>query len=189
MPDITAVLVAHRDGQPGAFDQLVGLVYPELRQIARRQLVRWRAAGSLETGILVNEAYLKLVDQSRVNWQDRSHFFAIAARAMRQVIIDHARRRRRQKRGGGAADLDVDVREIAIQTQAEQLLVLEDLLRRLEAVDPRLLQVVECRFFAGYTDAETAEILQVSSRTVERDWLRAKAWLKAHLGSDMPSRP
>jgi RNA polymerase sigma factor (TIGR02999 family) len=182
MDDITAVLVAHRDGQPGAFEQLVGLVYPELRRIARGQLRHWRANGSLETGSVVHEAFLKLVDQTRVNWQDRAHFFAIAARAMRQVIIDYARRRRRLKRGGGVANLDLDAREIAIQTQVEQLLALNDLLSRLETVDPRLLQVVECRFFAGYTDTETADILHVSVRTVERDWRRARAWLKAQLG-------
>jgi RNA polymerase sigma factor (TIGR02999 family) len=185
MHDITAVLVAHRDGQPGAFEQLVGLVYPELRRIARGQLRQWRANGSLETGSVVHEAFLKLVDQPRVNWQDRAHFFAIAARAMRQVIIDYARRRRRLKRGGGVANLDLDAREIAIQTQVEHLLALNDLLSRLETVDPRLLQVVECRFFAGYTDTETADILHVSVRTVERDWRRARAWLKAQLGGDV----
>ena len=185
MRDITAVLVAHRDGQPGAFEQLVGLVYPELRRIARGQLRRWRANGSLETGSVVHEAFLKLVDQTRVNWQDRAHFFAIAARAMRQVIIDYARRRRRLKRGGGVVNLELDAHEIAIQTQVEHLLALNDLLSRLEAVDPRLLQVVECRFFAGYTDTETAHILQVSVRTVERDWRRARAWLKAQLGGDV----
>jgi RNA polymerase sigma factor (TIGR02999 family) len=185
MHDITAVLVAHRDGDPGAFEQLVGLVYPELRRIARGQLRHWRANGSLETGSVVHEAFLKLVDQTRVNWQDRAHFFAIAARAMRQVIIDYARRRRRLKRGGGVANLDLDAREIAIQTQVEHLLALNDLLARLETVDPRLLQVVECRFFAGYTDTQTADILHVSVRTVERDWRRARAWLKAQLGGDV----
>jgi RNA polymerase sigma factor (TIGR02999 family) len=185
MHDITAVLVAHRDGRPGAFEQLVGLVYPELRRIARVQLRHWRANGTLETGTVVHEAFLKLVDQTRVNWQDRAHFFAIAARAMRQVIIDYARRRRRLKRGGGVANLELDDREIAIQTQVEHLLALNDLLTRLEAVNPRLLQVVECRFFAGYTDTETADILHVSVRTIERDWRTARAWLKAQLDGDV----
>jgi RNA polymerase sigma factor (TIGR02999 family) len=185
MHDITAVLVAHRDGQPGAFEQLVDLIYPELRRIAHGQLRHWRANGSLETGTVVHEAFLKLVDQTRVNWQDRAHFFAIAARAMRQVIIDYARRRRRLKRGGGVANLDLDAREIAIQNQVEQLLALNDSLSRLETVDPRLLQVVECRFFAGYTDTQTADILQVSVRTIERDWRRARAWLRAQLGGDV----
>jgi RNA polymerase sigma factor (TIGR02999 family) len=175
---ITSVLVAHREGRPGTFDQLVALVYPELRRIARGQLGRWRATGSLDTGSLVNEAYLKLVDQTRANWQDRDHFFAIAACAMRQVIIDYARRRRSQKRGGDARQVPLDEREIAIQTQVEHFLALDQLLTRLGAEQPRLKQVVECRFFAGYSDAETAKVLHVSTRTVEREWLRAKAWLR-----------
>ena len=175
---ITSVLVAHREGRPGTFDQLVALVYPELRRIARGQLGRWRATGSLDTGSLVNEAYLKLVDQTRANWQDRDHFFAIAACAMRQVIIDYARRRRSQKRGGDARQVPLDEREIAIQTQVEHFLALDQLLTRLGAEQPRLKQVVECRFFAGYSDAETARVLHVSTRTVEREWLRAKAWLR-----------
>jgi len=175
---ITSILVAHREGRPGAFDQLVALVYPELRRIARRQLGRWRATGSLGTGSLVNEAYLKLIDQTKANWQDRDHFFAIAACAMRQVIIDYARRRKTQKRGGDVQQVPLDEQEIAIQTQVEQLLALDQLLTRLGAEQPRLKQVVECRFFAGYTDAETANVLHISTRTVEREWLRAKAWLR-----------
>ena len=175
---ITSILVAHREGQPGAFDQLVALVYPELRRIARRQLGRWRATGSLDTGSLVNEAYLKLVDQTTATWQDRDHFFAIAACAMRRVIIDYARRRRSQKRGGDVQPVPLDEREVAIHTQVEQLLALDQLLTRLGAEQPRLKQVVECRFFAGYSDAETANALHMSTRTVEREWLRAKAWLR-----------
>jgi RNA polymerase sigma factor (TIGR02999 family) len=181
VPDIegiTSVLVAHREGRPGAFDQLVGLVYPELRRIARRQLGRWRATGSLDTGSLVNEAYLKLVDQTRTTWHDRDHFFAIAACAMRQVIIDYARRRRSQKRGGSVEQVPLEQREIAIQTQIEQLLALDQLLTRLGAEQPRLKQLVECRYFAGYSEAETANVLHISTRTVEREWLRAKAWLR-----------
>ena len=108
---ITSILVAHREGRPGAFDQLVALVYPELRRMARRQLGRWRATGWLGTGSLVNEAYLKLVDQTKANWQDRGHFFAIAACAMRQVIIDYARRRKTQKRGGDVQQVLLDERD------------------------------------------------------------------------------
>lgn len=179
---ITSVLMAHRQGEPGAFDKLVGLVYPELRRIARRQLARRRPGLSLDTGSLVHEAYLKLIDQTRVDWQDRNHFFAIAARGMRQVIIDYARKRQAQKRGGGNV-VGLDDREVAVQAQAEQLVALNELLDRLEAEDPRLLQVVECRFFAGYSDAETAEALGVSTRTIERDWLRARVWLKRAMGA------
>ena len=184
---ITSVLVAHGEGQSGAFDQLVGLVYPELRRIARQQLGRWRGRGTLDTSAVVNEAYLKLIDQTRASWKDRNHFFAIAARAMRQVLIDHARRRHSQKRGGGLEQTALDGQDVAIQTQVEDLLTLDELLGRLEAVEPRLLQVVECRFFAGYSESETAAALDISTRTVEREWLRAKAWLRAAAGQ--PASP
>jgi RNA polymerase sigma factor (TIGR02999 family) len=172
---ITALLVAHRHGRADAFDKLVSLVYPELRRVARRQLRPWRPGLTLDSGAVVHEAYLKLVDQTKVEWQDRSHFFAIAARVMRHVIIDYARKRHAQKRDGTVALAD---REVAIQAQAEELLGLNELLERLEAENPRLLKVVECRFFAGYSETETAEALGVSARTVERDWLRARVWLK-----------
>ena len=176
---ITDVLVAHRNGESGAFNELVELVYPELRRVARRQLNRWRPGASLDTTGLIHEAYLKLVDQTSVEWRDRGHFFGVCALAMRQIIVDFARRRNAQRRGAAARHVNVDEREIAIQAQAEQILILNELLDRLEAKDPRLLRVVECRFFGGYSESETAEALQVSSKTVERDWLRAKAWLRA----------
>jgi RNA polymerase sigma factor (TIGR02999 family) len=172
---ITSILVAYRDGRPDAFDKLVSLVYPELRRIAQRQLRPWRPGLSLDSGAVVHEVYLKLVDQTKVEWQDRSHFFAVAARAMRQLIIDYARKRHAQKRDGSVAPGD---REVAIQAQAADLLELNELLGRLEAENPRLLQVVECRFFAGYSETETAKALGISVRTVERDWLRARVWLK-----------
>ena len=184
---ITALLVAHRHGRPDAFDKLVSLVYPELRRVARRQLRPWRPGLTLDSGAVVHEAYLKLVDQTKVEWQDRSHFFAIAARVMRHVIVDYARKRHAQKRGGGTIAL-AD-REVAIQAQAEELVALNELLERLEAENPRMLQVVECRFFAGYSETETAEALGVSARTVERDWLRARVWLKRALtGSTTPEK-
>jgi RNA polymerase sigma factor (TIGR02999 family) len=183
---ITSILVAYRHGQADAFDKLVSLVYPELRRIARRQLRPWRPGLSLDTSAVVHEAYLKLVDQTQVEWQDRSHFFAIAARAMRQVIIDYARKRTAQKRGGG--NVSLTDHEVAVQAHAAELLELNELLGLLEAEDPRLLQVVECRFFAGYSETETATALGVSTRTVERDWLRARVWLKrAMTGSTAPS--
>ena len=181
---ITSILVAYRHGQPEAFDRLVSLVYPELRRIARRQLRPWRPGLSLDTGAVVHDAYVKLVDQTKVEWQDRNHFFAIAARVMRQVIIDYARKRHAQKRGGSVPLGD---REVAIQAQAEELLELNELLGRLEAEDPRMLQVVECRFFAGYSETETAKALGVSTRTVERDWLRARVWLKRALTESTPA--
>ena len=186
---VTSVLSAHREGQPGAFDQLVALVYPELRRIARRQLGRWRPGHTLETRGLVNEAYLKMVDRATVRWDSREHFFAVAARAMRQVIVDYARKRRRQKRGGGAQPAPLEDREVAIQAEIEQRLALDELLDRLQAEEPRLVQVVECRFFAGYNEAETAQALQISIRTVQREWLRARAWLRAaSAGETVPWR-
>ncbi|HEY6362873.1 MAG TPA: ECF-type sigma factor [Vicinamibacterales bacterium] len=175
---MTALLVAHREGETGAFNRLVELLSPELRRIARSQLGRWRPGVSLDTGALVHEAYLKLIDQTQVDWQDRNHFFAVTAHAMRQVLVDYARRRQAQKRGGAGDRVDVDPREIAIRQQADRLVAVSELLDRLAAMEPRLLQVVECRFFAGFSEAETAGALRVSSPAVERDWLRAKAWLR-----------
>lgn len=184
--DVTDALLAHRDGAPGAFDRLVGLVYEDLRRIARRQLGRLRPGRTLNSTGLVHEAYLKMVDQSRVSWQDRSHFFAIAARAMRQILVDHARRRGRQKRGGDPKPTTFDENMTAVSDDAERILVMHDALERLSALDPRLTHVVECRFFAGYSEEETAEVLGVSARTVRRDWTRARAWL-TELMQELPA--
>ena len=174
---VTEALLAHRQGNPGAFDRLVSLVYEDLRRIAHRQLGRLRPGATVNSTGLVHEAYLKMVDQSRVSWQDRSHFFGIAARAMRQILVDHARRRGRQKRGGDPKAAVLDESMIAVAADAERILLIHDALERLTAVDPRLTHVLECRFFAGYSEEETAEILGVSSRTVRRDWIRGRAWL------------
>jgi len=182
---ITALMQAHRAGAPHAFDRMVELVYPELRRVARQQLRRGRPdAPVLDTTGLVHEAYLKLVDQASLDARDRGHFLAIAARAMRQVIVDHARTRQAAKRGAGAEHLPFDERSAAVAAHAEHVLAVNEALARLAAEDPRLLQVVECRFFAGYSEVETAEALDVSTRTVERDWLRAKAWLKSAMTGD-----
>jgi RNA polymerase sigma-70 factor, ECF subfamily len=183
------MLIAHREGASGAFDRLVELVYPELRRVARQQLRRGRPDGPiLDTTALVHEAYLKLVDQTRIQARDRGHFLAIAARAMRQVIVDHARSRQTVKRGAGMQHVPLDDRDVAIQARAEHLLAINDALDRLAREDPRLLQVVECRFFAGYSEVETATALDLSSRTIERDWLRAKARLRDLL-SARPGQP
>ena len=163
---ITSVLVAHREGRPGAFDQLVALVYPELRRIARRQLGRWRAVGSLDTGSLVNEAYLKLVDQTRANWQDRNHFFAIAATAMRQVIIDYARKRLSQKRGGGVVQCRSRIGRSPFRRRSRNCWRWTSSWIASTREEPRLMQLVECRFFAGYSETETADALHISTRTV-----------------------
>jgi RNA polymerase sigma factor (TIGR02999 family) len=174
---VSEALLAYRQGAPGGFDRLVTLVYDDLRRIARRQLGRLRPGHTINSTGLVHEAYLKMVDQSRVSLQDRSHFFAVSARAMRQILVDHARRRGRRKRGGDPKPTALDESMTPVAADAERILLIHDALERLTSMDARLTQVVECRFFAGYSEEETAEILSVSTRTVRRDWTRARAWL------------
>ncbi len=179
--DITHLLQAHGRGEDGAFDQLMPMVYDDLHRIARRQLRRGRRGDTLNTTGLVHEVYLKMVDQSRASWQDRSHFFAISARAMRQIIVDYARQRLAAKRGGGQAHTPLDEARIAIEEQADYLVALDQALESLAKLDQRMAQIVECRFFAGLTEDETAEALSVSVRTVQRDWKRARGWLKEEM--------
>jgi RNA polymerase sigma-70 factor (ECF subfamily) len=178
--DVTALLLAWREGEAGALDRLFPLVYAELRRIARRQLARERAGHTLDTIALVNEAYLKLVDQPRVHWQDRAHFLRVAAWAMRQVLVDHARRHQAMRRGGDLDRVPLD-EEVALAEREDRLLALDDALEGLAAVDERLSRVVECRYFGGLTEAETAEALGVTSRTVRRDWVKARKWLSLEL--------
>lgn len=181
--DVTQLLIACGEGDRVALDQLIPLVYDELQRIARRQLHRLRPGDTLGTTGLVHEAYVKLVDQDRAGWRDRRHFFSIAARAMRQVLVDYARHKHREKRGGGAAMLPLDEERVAAGGSDEAwLLELHVALERLEELDPRLPRVVECLFFAGFTQKETAEALGVSARTVWQDWQRARAWLHEELG-------
>lgn len=175
--DITQALLACRDDQ-NAFDQLVSLVYDDLHRIAHVQLGRSRPGQTLNTTSLVHEAYLKMVDQTRVGWQDRSHFFGTSARAMRQIIVDYARRRCAEKRGNGQACLDLDQVEVASQHQAELIMLVDDALDRLAELGDRLVRVFEYRYFTGLTEDETAVVMGVSVRTVQRDWKRARAWLK-----------
>ncbi|MEM8931953.1 MAG: ECF-type sigma factor [Acidobacteriota bacterium] len=181
--DVTVLLRAYADGDGDAFDDAVSLVYTNLRDIARRQLRKIRFGETLDTTGLVHEAYLKLMDQQGVDWQDRQHFFAISARAMRQIIVDHARRRSAQKRGGGEAAEELDEQRISGREDAEHILAVNDALESLARVDERMLQVVECRFFAGYSEQETADALGLSLRTSQRVWMRARAWLKEALVS------
>lgn len=185
---ITDALGAVRDGESGALERLIPLVYDDLARIAHRQLGLERAGHTLSTTALVHETYLRLVDQTRAQWADRAHFFAIAAHVMRRVLVDHARRHRAARRGGGharAVPLDVlekaDGAGLAVGERAEVLVALDDALERLARLDPRQAKVVECRFFAGYTDAETAEALDVTPRTVSRDWVKARGWLYQEL--------
>ncbi|MEZ5317172.1 MAG: ECF-type sigma factor [Vicinamibacterales bacterium] len=181
--DVTELLHAHREGRPEAFDRLLPLVYQDLRRAARSQRRRLRAGDTLDTTALVHEAYLRLVDQTRADWKDRGHFMAVSATAMRQILIDHARERLRLKRGGDLQRADVDVDALGVADDAEQLLDLDRALTRLAAVDPRQVRVVECRYFAGLSEAETAEALGISLRTAQREWLKARAWLRQALGS------
>lgn len=174
---ITAVLSdAGRDGRD-VFDDLLPLVYDELRQMARRHLARERHRRTLNTTGLVHEAYLKLVDEEQAPVRSRAYFFAAAARAMRQVLVDAARRRNRLKRGGGEAPLDLDDFQVAVDDFAAELGDLDEALTRLAALFPRQARVVECRFFGGLSVEETAEALDLAPRTVKRDWSLARAWL------------
>lgn len=179
--DLTRLLRAHAAGDPEAFERLVPLVYQDLRRVARRQLRRGQPMALLETTSLVHEVWLKLVEGLDVDWQDRRHFLAVCARAMRQVIVDHARRMGAAKRGGGAAAVELDEEHLPADDVAH-LLTVDHALTRLAQRNPRLAQVVECRFFAGLSEDETAEALGISLRTAQREWLRARAWLREDLG-------
>lgn len=181
--DVTELLLAHGRGDASAFGRLVALVYDDLRRMARAQLRRSPPGQTLDTTALVHEAYMKLVDQTRVPWQDRGHFLAVSATAMRQILIDYARARLRQKRGGDAARTALDESLVAAAGEAEHVLALDLALGKLADVEPRLVRVVECRYFAGFSEQETADAMGVSLRTAQRDWLRARAWLRGELGS------
>ncbi len=187
--DVTELLHAHGRGQTGAFDRLVPLVYEDLRRIARFQLRRLRVGDTLGTTGLVHEAYLRLVDQTRATWRDRQHFLAVSAVAMRQILIDHAREKSRVKRGGNQRREPFDEATMAVATDAERLIEIDLALGKLADADPRLVRVVECRYFAGYSEQETADALGVSLRTAQRDWLKARAWLRHELGGGGPADP
>jgi RNA polymerase sigma factor (TIGR02999 family) len=173
----TALLLAWGDGDLGALNELVPLVQGELRQLARRHLRRERAGHTLQATALVNEAYLRLIEIKRVRWQNRAHFFAVASRVMRRILVDAARARHYKKRGGGAERVSLDLALVVSNEPSHDLVALDDALKALAAFDARKSQVVEMRFFAGLTVDETAEVLHVSPDTVMRDWRLAKAWL------------
>ena len=181
--DITELLLAHGGGDAAALDRLVPLVYDDLRRIARGQLRRRRPGDTLNTTGLVHEAYVRLVDQTRTSWRDRGHFFAVSAIAMRQIVVDHARRRMRAKRGGDRVTVPLDDVQEPAAREAARILEIDEALEKLAKVDRRLAQVVECRYFAGLTEEETAAALGVSVRTAQREWFKARAWLRQELGS------
>ncbi len=179
--EVTRILLAWRSGDQTALESLIPLVYSELRLIARRYLRRERAGHTLQTTALVNEAYLRLIDASQVDWQNRAHFFAISARLMRRILVDFARHRGYQKRGGGAPPLELgDVATVSWH-QDEDLLALDEALTALAEIDDRKSKVVEMRFFGGLSEQEMAEALDVSPETVRRDWRLAKSWLLRRL--------
>ena len=184
--EITALLHAHAAGDGSALEQLLPRVYGELRRIARVRLRRERTAHTLAATDLVHEAYLKLLPVERVDWRSRAHFFAIASRAMRNVLVDHAVRRGAAKRGAGAALLTLEDTDAATEQPLDDLIALGDALDRLEQLDPRQAQVVECRFFGGLSLEETAEALHTSPATVSRDWTFARAWLHNELAAGPP---
>ena len=159
------------------------LVHRELRQIARRHMARERADHSLQATALVNEAYLRLVDAKTVEWQDRAHFLAVAARTMRRILVDHARARRAQKRGGAGAQITFDEALIVTREPAQDFAQIDDALKALAQLDERQSRVIELRFFGGLSVKETASVLKVSADTVMRDWRLAKAWLQREMRS------
>jgi RNA polymerase sigma factor (TIGR02999 family) len=184
---VTRLLVKAGAGDQDALNQLVPLVYDELRRVAERQLRRERQGHTLGASGLVNEAYLKLVDQLKVDWQSRQHFYSVAARAMRQILIDYARRRKAEKRGAGWDHTSIGQKQLGLDSPLEELLALDEALERMGEMDDRMRQVVEYRFFCGLTEKETAELLGVNLRTIQRDWLKARAWLYRELYEKQPS--
>ena len=186
---ITEALGALRNGAPDAMDRLAPLVYEQLRHIAHRQLRAEPVGHTLSTTALVHEAYLKLVDQTRAEWQDRGHFFAVASGAMRRILVDYARRYRAARRGGGedgapVRPISLDNTDIPAAERADALVALDEALERLGRLDERQARVVECRFFGGLSEAETAAALGISQRTVAREWVTARGWLYQELRRD-----
>lgn len=186
--DITAVLVALRDGDRSALDRLVPLVYRDLRERAHRQLGHGRPGDTLSTTALVHEAYLKLVDSAHQSYRNRIHFFAVASRAMRQILVDNARHHLASKRNGGRA-ISLDPEQLASPDRDDELIALDDALTQLEQLDERLARIVELRFFGGLSVEETADATEMSPRTVKRDWRKARAFLYQAMRGDSQAEP
>jgi RNA polymerase sigma factor (TIGR02999 family) len=181
--NLTGLLSEWRQGDEAALDKLTPLVYDELRRIAHRYVQRERDGHTLQTTALVNEAYLRLAGQQKIEWQSRAHFFAVTAQVMRHVLIDHARRRHYAKRGGDLQQVPLEDAAMMSRQRAAELVALDEALDELAKLDPRKSRVVELRYFGGLSLEETAEVLEVSLMTVRRDWRAAKAWLyKAVMG-------
>jgi RNA polymerase sigma factor (TIGR02999 family) len=177
LKEVSELLAGWNDGDEAARDELIQLVYAELRRLARRHMARERSGHSLQPTALVNEAYLRLADQRTVRWQGRAHFFALASRMMRRILVDTARKRGYAKRGGGVHRVILDDALAVAQEKGTDLIALDDALKSLAAIDPRKSEVVELRYFGGLSIEEVAEVLAISPVTVRRDWSTAKAWL------------
>jgi RNA polymerase sigma factor (TIGR02999 family) len=184
---ITLLLKEMSGGRTEASEQLVPLVYDELRRIASRYMQRERCQHTLQPTALVHEAYIKLVDQSQADWKDRVHFFAMAAQMMRHILVDYARRVRAEKRGGACKQVTLEEGLAYTETHSTTMLAVDEALDRLAQLDQRQCRIVELRYFVGLSVEETAEVLQVSTRTVKREWRLAKAWLYAELAANSAS--
>jgi len=174
---ITQLLTRWSSGDKAALDELIPIIYPDLRRLARAYMGRENSGHTLQTSALINEAYLRLVNQQGVEWKDRAHFFAVAAQVMRHILVDHARRYQSNKRGGGAEHLPLDELAVLGEQRAAELIALDDALTRLATIDQRKSQIVELRFFGGLTVEETAEVMKLAPITVMREWRAVKAWL------------
>jgi RNA polymerase sigma factor (TIGR02999 family) len=181
---ITQLLIKWRNGDKAALDELVPQVYSELRRLANHYLRQERPGHTLQPTALVHEAYLRLVEEKEIDWQNRAHFFGIAAVRMRHILVEHARSRHAAKRGGGEYRLSLSEADRLSEKRDETLLALDDALKRLEALDPQKSRVVELRYFGGLTIDDTAEVLKVSPATVKRDWSMARAWLRSEISND-----
>jgi RNA polymerase sigma factor (TIGR02999 family) len=185
-PDVTQLLVAWSNGDQRALQQLMPIVYRELRRLAKRYMEQERPGHTLQATALVNEAYMRLADVNRMRWQNRAHFFAVSAQMMRRILVECARRRGRQKRGDGAPMVELDKALAIFQGKKDtDLIAIDDALNALSSVNERYGQVVELRFFGGLSVDETAEVLKVSTDTVLRDWKAAKSWLLQHLSGNL----
>jgi len=179
--EVTQLLMAWNDGDQSALERLIPLVHAELHRIARRYMRNERAGHMLQTSALINEAYMRLIDAQQVHWQNRAHFFGIAAQLMRRVLVDFARSRSYKKRGGGAFQVSLDETMVITKERGEDLVALDEALSALSELDERKGRVVEMRFFGGLSEKEIAEALTVSQETVRRDWRLAKSWLRRRL--------
>jgi RNA polymerase sigma factor (TIGR02999 family) len=184
--NVTELLIGWGQGNKKALDELVPIVYDELRRQAARYLRHERVGHTLQTTALIHEAYMRLIDQKNVQWQNRAHFFGIAAQLMRRILVDHARKKQRNKRGG--SDIRVSFAEATVKAKGQDLdvVALDEALARLEKIDAQQGRIVELRFFSGLTVEETAEVLGISKATVKRDWSMARAWLHREITGEVP---